>query len=109
MYDWSVLLTTCDQLIRINRYSSVQARMQDMEENERLRYTQSGNSLVQISSVNNYSFMQSIELYENRMFDIVFEDNRELFTINDQKTAEAIKRVIQSLHSEAVKARKEHN
>lgn len=51
--------------------------------------------------------MKSIELYENRMFDIVFEDNRELFTINDQKTAEAIKRMIKSLQSEAIKMKSE--
>ena len=42
MFDWSVLVTTSDQLIRINKYASKEARMQDMEENERLRYVFNG-------------------------------------------------------------------
>jgi hypothetical protein len=54
-----------------------------MEENERLKGVFVGDGLIQISSVNSYSYMRSIELHENRMFDIVFEDNRELLTIND--------------------------
>ena len=107
MYDWSVLVTTSDQLIKINKYTSVQAKRQDIEENERLRGIFVGESLIQISSVNSYSHMQSIELHENRMFDIVFEDNRELLTVNDQKTAETIYRTLKSLYSEIEKVRRE--
>ena len=55
VYDWSVLLTTSDQLVRINRYTSKRAQLQDLEENERMRGVFVGESLIQISSVNSYS------------------------------------------------------
>ena len=46
MFDWSVLVTTSDQLIRVNRYTSTEARRQDMEENQRLRNVFVGNGLI---------------------------------------------------------------
>lgn len=51
--------------------------------------------------------MKSIELYENQMFDIQFEDTREIITVNDTKAAEVIKHSIESLFNEAVKFKKE--
>jgi len=41
------------------------------------------------------------------MFDIVFEDNRELFVINDTKVAEKIKKTLDSLHNDVKKVKLE--
>ena len=41
------------------------------------------------------------------MFDIVFEDNREIFMIQDPKTAEKINRLMRSLQSDIEKAMRE--
>lgn len=79
-----------------------------MQTNDRLEHVFVGEGLVQIHSVNSYSQMQSMELYEGRMFDIVFEDNREMFNIYDTKTAEKIKRTLHSLYSDIEKTKKEN-
>lgn len=107
MYDWSVLLTTGDQLIRINRYSSKRAKQQDMEQTPRLKNVFVGDSLIQISSVNSYSQMLSIELHESKLFDIVFEDSRELLEVNDKHLAETIYRTVKSVYNEVERIRKE--
>ena len=69
-YDWSVLVTTEDEMIRIHKYASKEALLIDLEENARLRAVFVGDELIQVSSVNSYSQMKSIELYENQMLDI---------------------------------------
>jgi len=107
-HDWVILVSTADQLIRISRYASEHARQQDMQDNERLSRVFHGSGLIQVCSVNSYAQMQSIELYENQMFDIVFEDDRELFTINDTKVADKIYRTIKSLHSDIEKVKREN-
>ena len=42
------------------------------------------------------------------MFDIVFEDNRELFTIADTKTAEKMHRTLKSLVADIEKIKREN-
>lgn len=54
-YDWSVLATTEDELIRIHKYASREAMQIDLQENERLGDIFVGDELVQVSSVNSYS------------------------------------------------------
>jgi len=46
-----------------------------------------------------------MELYEGHMFDIVFEDNREMFHIYDTKTAEKVNRTLHSLYSDIEKSK----
>ena len=79
-----------------------------MQENDRLERVFVGNGLVQISSVNSYAQMQSIELYEGRMLDIVFEDNREMLDIDDRSVAEKINKTIRGLYSDIEKTKKEN-
>ena len=44
--DWSILITTSDQLIKINKYASQAAKQFDMQNNDRLADVFFGNSLV---------------------------------------------------------------
>jgi len=45
-YDWSILITTSDQMIRINRYATQTARQLDMQANDRLSQVFFGNGLI---------------------------------------------------------------
>ena len=54
-YDWSLLVTTAEQLIRIVSFTSEHAMLQHMEADSRLERVFVGRGLTQISSVNSYS------------------------------------------------------
>ena len=51
--------------------------------------------------------MLSIELHEGKLFDIVFEDNRELLEVSDKHLAETIYRTLKSVYGEVERALKE--
>ena len=78
-----------------------------MEADSRLERVFVGRGLTQISSVNSYSQMQSLDLHNEYYFDCQFEDNREIFAVNDAKSAIVIKRTISNQFADVVKARRE--
>ena len=48
-----------------------------------------------------------MDLHNEYYFDCQFEDNREIFAVNDAKSAIIIKRTISNQFSDVVKARRE--
>ena len=81
----------------------------EIMEKANLRDIFNGEALIQIYSVNSFARLKNVELYEDRMLDIEFEDGRELLLINDKKQADAIVRQVRGIHLEIQKNRKEQS
>ena len=108
-YEWSVLIITKEQLIRIVRFTNHGVMRAEAMENSQLREIFDGQKLIQIYSVNSFSRLRKVELYEDRMLDIEFDDGRELLLINDKKAADAIVKQINSIVFEINKERQEQS